>query len=119
MPPKHTTSATGAEQGACKCSTPTKEVSTSISTPLKHTDNVEVAVSTASTIGSALSRSTLGSPGTISLTKINFKDMVAGEVEGIEEKYIKAIDGWLDYQSFDWIRLLFNELCRQIVKEIG
>jgi hypothetical protein len=33
------------------------------------------------------------------LTKINFKDMVAAEEEGVEEKYIKAFDGWLDYQS--------------------
>ena len=99
MPPKRATSATGAKQGARKRATPTKKVSTSVSTPLKNNDNVEVAVSTASTIGSTLSRSTLGSPGTMSLTKINFKDMVAAEAEGIEEKHIKAFDGWLDYQS--------------------
>ena len=99
MPPKCATSTIGAKQSAQKRSIPTKEVSTSISTPLKHTDNIEVAVSTASRIGSTLSRSTLGSPGTISLMKINFKDMVAAEAEGVKEKYIKAFDGWLDYQS--------------------
>ena len=99
MSPKYATSAIGAKRGPRKRSTPATKVSSSISTPLKKKDNVEVAVSTASTIGSTLSRSTLGSPGTISLTKINFKEMVAAEEEGVEQKFIKAFDGWLDYQS--------------------
>ena len=80
-------------------STPNEKKTTAVSTPLKKTDIAEVAVSTASTVGSTLSRSTFGSPGAISLMKMNFKDMVAAEAEGVEEKYIKAFDGWLDYQS--------------------
>jgi hypothetical protein len=99
MPPKRVASASGAKQGSRKRSTPIEKVTTSISTPLKKRDIVEVEVSTTSTVGSTLSRSTFGSPSTINLTKINFKDMVAAEAEGIEEKYIKAFDSWLDYQS--------------------
>ena len=30
---------------------------------------------------------------------MNFKDLVAAEAEAIKEKYIKAFDSWLDYQS--------------------
>ena len=99
MPPKCAASASCAKRGSCKRLTPTEKVTTSVSTPLKKRDIVEVAVSTASTVSSTLSRSTFGSPGAISLTKMNFKDMVAAEAEGIEEKYIKAFDSWLDYQS--------------------
>jgi len=99
MPPKRTASASAAKRGSRKRSTPLENAPSSISTPLKKSDIVEVAVSTASTVRSTLLRSTLGSPGTISLTKINFKDMVAAEEEGVKEKLIKAFDGWLDYQS--------------------
>jgi hypothetical protein len=99
MPPKRTASASAAKRGSRKRSTPLENTPSSVSTPLKKSDIVEVAVSTASTVRSTLSRSTLGSPGTISLTKINFKDMVAAEEEGVEEKLIKAFDGWLVYQS--------------------
>jgi hypothetical protein len=76
-----------------------KEVQANVSTPLKQNDASEVKVSTASTTGSTLSRSTVGLPGTLSLTKINFKDMVAAESDNHEEKCIKAFEGWLDYQS--------------------
>ena len=51
MPPKRATSITGAKCGARKRSTTGKGVSTSVSTPLKHTDKVEVAMSTASQSG--------------------------------------------------------------------
>ncbi len=70
-------SASGAKQASRKRSTPNEKKTTAVSTPLKKTDIVEVAVSTASTVGSTLLRSTFGSPSTISLTKMNFKDMVA------------------------------------------
>ena len=99
MPPKRAASASAAKRGSRKRSIPLENAPSSVSTPLKKNDIVEVAVSTASTVRSTLSRSTLGSPGTISLTKINFKDMVAAEEEGVEVKFIKAFDGWLDYQS--------------------
>ena len=98
MLPKHATPTTGARCGACKKSTPTKEVLTTVATPLKQNDIVEMKASSASTTRSTHSRSMVGSSGTINLTKINFKDMVAAESKGYEEKCIKAFDGWLDYQ---------------------
>ncbi len=30
---------------------------------------------------------------------INFKYMVVTEFEGVEEKYVKGFEGWLDYHS--------------------
>ena len=70
-----------------------KEVKTTVSTPLKQNDTIEMKASSASMTRSTLSRSMVGSPGSISLAKINFKDMVAAESEGYEEKCIKAFNG--------------------------
>ena len=83
---KCATPATRAKRGASKKSTPTKEVLTNVSTPLKHNDAIEMKAATPSTTRSILSRSTVGSPGTMRLAKINFKDMVVTESEGYEEK---------------------------------
>ncbi len=77
MPPKCTAFASCAKRASRKRLTPNEKKTTAVSTPLKKTDIVEVAVSTASTVSSTLLRSTFGSPGAISLTKMNFKDMVA------------------------------------------
>ncbi len=74
-------------------------VSTIVCTPVKPEFAVDMEVSMASAKGSTLLRSTDGSPRKMSLTKINFKDLVAAEFEGIEEQYIKRFKGRLNYQS--------------------
>jgi len=96
---KASSPASRGRHSVCKKFSPTKEVQANVSTPLKHNDASKVKVSTASTTGSTLPRSTVGSPGSLSLTNINFKDMVATEADNHKEKYIKAFEGWLDYQS--------------------
>jgi hypothetical protein len=99
MSPKCSSPASGGRHSDCKKSTLTEEVHANVLTPLKQNDSSDVKVSTASTTQSTISRSTVLSPGSLSLTKINFKDMVAAESDNHEEKCIKAFEGWLDYQS--------------------
>ena len=60
MPPKHSSPASGGRHSVHKKFTPTKEVQAKVLTPLKQNDASKVKVSTASTIGSTLSRSTVG-----------------------------------------------------------
>lgn len=72
-------------------------VSTIVPTPVKQEFTFEMEISITSTKGSTLTRFTVGSPGTMNLKKINFKELVSAEFEGDKEKYIKGFDGWLDY----------------------
>ena len=69
------------------------------SIPVKRLVSVDAEMTTASTIGSSLTRSTLASPVSVTRSKISFMDMVAANFEGDEEKFIKEFDGWLDAQS--------------------
>ena len=63
-----------------------EEVPAAVSTPVKN-DAIDTEISTVLTTGSSLLRSTVGSPGAMSLKKLNFKDMLAAEFEGVKEKY--------------------------------
>jgi len=99
MPQKCSSPASGGRRSVRKKSTPMKEVPANILIPVKQISTSEVKVSTASTTWSTLSRSTVGLPGSLSLTKNNFKDMVAAESYNHEEKCMKAFEGWLDNQS--------------------
>ncbi len=80
-------------QTRCNCSSKSssnKVVSTIVSTPVKQGYAIEMEISIVSTKGSTLTRSTVGSPGTMSLLKINFKDLVSAKFKGVKEKYIKG-----------------------------
>ena len=86
MPPKRALHALQASCNHSRKSSPIEVVSTDISTPVKKIAVEEI--STSSTKGSTLTRSTIGSPGTMSLTKVNFNNLVSAEFEEVKKEFI-------------------------------
>lgn len=73
-------------------SSPDKEASITVFMPVNQKFSIDMEMFTDSTMGSCISQSAVGYPGMMSLTKIDFKDLVAAEVEGVEENYIKGFE---------------------------
>ena len=47
----------------------------------------------------------------MSLTNINSNDLVTAEVQGVDEKYIKQFEVWLDYLSVaDVVKTVFPKI---------